>query len=534
MKKKLIISGLVLTLLLPNSPVYGEVINEKESINKEEIIDKIEERESKNELSVYIDGIPQEFTVAPFIENGTTLVPMRAIFEALGAEVKWIEHSKTVIATKQDVTVEIKIGSYFAKLNDEIVKLTVQPRLVEGTTMVPLRFVSEALGAEVEWDGDTRTIQISKVRSEQPSNDLDETDGQIKGNGLEDDSAFENEANHALTYEKAVEMALKNSYRLKIENDTIRRTEEVRDRLAESFIYSRPVGQGVGQEDLIARQSLLALAQTDIGLSQAKRMVSITEEAIAFQVKNVMDEILSTQIELAFIEEELEHTERKLVLAKIKEENGLESKFNVNMARTALEEGKKQRELLEKALDKAYLKLNQLIGKKDEERYKIVGGVTFEPVKVTDLDAHVHRVISQDPYVWLQEKNIEQAELGLTLYTYNAGQEPYAAKEIDVRNEKNKLMDLKSKLEESIRARFNDIQQLEKQYEVLEVNLKKAEDALNLIRTQYDAGMAIDIELEEAQLAVDRIKKEMEKLAFTHEKLKILFNKPYLAPDYLN
>lgn len=301
-------------------------------LNQIKVIDEVADTSNSvsSDISIYIDGVKQEYEVTPIIENGTTLVPMRAIFETFGAEVKWVDHNQPIIATKKDLRIEIKLGSYFVKINDETIKLNVQPKLVNGVTMVPLRFISEAFGADVEWDASSKTININKHENEAPiENDYDISTG--------------------LTYDQAVDMALKQSYKLKRDHATIKRIEEVREVLAESFMLSRPLGFGVGEADLVARQSLLGLAQTDINLGMAKKQVSITEEAIAFQVKDAMDEVITHQIDLAFIEKELEFTERQLELARIKEENGLESKFNVNMSKRSLEEGKKAKRVIGKS-----------------------------------------------------------------------------------------------------------------------------------------------------------------------------------------
>jgi putative sterol carrier protein len=108
--------------------------------------------------SVKINGNP--LNVQPVLENGRTLVPMRAIFEALGASVEWDEQTKTVTAKKFTTEIKISIGGKALK-NSEEVTLDVPAKIVDGKTLVPLRFVGEALGAQVEWDSNTKTISIT-------------------------------------------------------------------------------------------------------------------------------------------------------------------------------------------------------------------------------------------------------------------------------------------------------------------------------------------------------------------------------------
>lgn len=114
-----------------------------------------------NWITVIIDGEMQFFDQPPVVMKGSTLVPLRAIFEKLGAEVTWNAKEQSVTAKKGDSTVWLKIGSSKAKINGRNVDLQSPPQTINGSTMVPLRFVSEALGAEVLWDAETSTITIT-------------------------------------------------------------------------------------------------------------------------------------------------------------------------------------------------------------------------------------------------------------------------------------------------------------------------------------------------------------------------------------
>jgi branched-chain amino acid transport system substrate-binding protein len=112
-------------------------------------------------ITVTVDDIPVAFDVPPRVESGRTLVPLRAIFEALQAEVKWDPVTLTVTSTKGSTTVSLTINSADAYVNGSLVKLDVPAKIIDGRTFVPLRFVGEALGAEVVWDGTTRSITIT-------------------------------------------------------------------------------------------------------------------------------------------------------------------------------------------------------------------------------------------------------------------------------------------------------------------------------------------------------------------------------------
>ncbi|MEK5259387.1 MULTISPECIES: stalk domain-containing protein [Paenibacillus] len=110
--------------------------------------------------TVYVDDRPLQLAAQPLLLEGTALVPMRQLFEAQGAELSWNASSKTVTATKNEAVLTYRMGELAATLNGKTLSLNVPGQIVEGNTMIPLRFVSEALGSTVKWDALTRAIRI--------------------------------------------------------------------------------------------------------------------------------------------------------------------------------------------------------------------------------------------------------------------------------------------------------------------------------------------------------------------------------------
>jgi hypothetical protein len=111
-------------------------------------------------IKVYINGEQKIFPQAPVMENGRTLVPLRGIFEGLGADVEWDNATRSITATKEKTTVYLKIGSKQAKVDGKSVTIDVPAKIINGSTMVPIRFVSESLGAEVKWDAAASAVLI--------------------------------------------------------------------------------------------------------------------------------------------------------------------------------------------------------------------------------------------------------------------------------------------------------------------------------------------------------------------------------------
>lgn len=114
-----------------------------------------------NAVELYIDFTKLDPPMPPVIVDGSTLVPMRAIFEALGADVEWDAETRTAKGTRGDTVVEIPIDSRTAYVNGESKELAVPAQLINNSTMVPARFVSESMGCVVTWNGETSTAAVA-------------------------------------------------------------------------------------------------------------------------------------------------------------------------------------------------------------------------------------------------------------------------------------------------------------------------------------------------------------------------------------
>ena len=115
---------------------------------------------SNQEIKVTINGIQLYTEVSPRSINGRILVPMRAIFEAMRAEVEWHGPTQTVIGKKDNKEITLQIGNTKASVDGEEVELD-SPAIVErGSTLVPVRFIAESLGADVSWIKESKTVAI--------------------------------------------------------------------------------------------------------------------------------------------------------------------------------------------------------------------------------------------------------------------------------------------------------------------------------------------------------------------------------------
>lgn len=113
-------------------------------------------------IHVDVNGTPVSFAGAPPIEsNGSVLVPLRGVFEAMGASVNYDSAAHAITAKKGSQVVVLPLGSTTASVNGQPSTLSQPARVVDGTTLVPLRFVAEALGGNVQWQAAQNTVAIT-------------------------------------------------------------------------------------------------------------------------------------------------------------------------------------------------------------------------------------------------------------------------------------------------------------------------------------------------------------------------------------
>lgn len=116
---------------------------------------------AENPITVEVDFGTVQFDTSPVNINGRVLVPVRAIFEAMGAEVIWNAGTRTVTSKLDNTTVVMQIDSPTMRINGEPKSLDVAPQIIDDRTLVPARAAAEAFGGRVQWQGDQNRVIIS-------------------------------------------------------------------------------------------------------------------------------------------------------------------------------------------------------------------------------------------------------------------------------------------------------------------------------------------------------------------------------------
>lgn len=118
------------------------------------------------DIRVTVDGAMVTMPdVQPVMMNNRVMVPVRGVFEHMNASVEWNESTQTVLATHGSHNIRLPINSYTASVDGQNVSLDTPAVIHGGRTLVPLRFLSESLGASVKWDSVVRQVQITSATS---------------------------------------------------------------------------------------------------------------------------------------------------------------------------------------------------------------------------------------------------------------------------------------------------------------------------------------------------------------------------------
>ncbi len=157
---------------------------------------------------VLIDGKELKTDVPGLIYNDRSMVPFRAILEALDAQVNWNEATRTVLAQKGQTEISLQIDNNVAWVNTQTVKLDAPAIIVDNRTMVPVRFVAESLGETVDWDANKRIVRIeTSKKAAEPEQPVQPTPDKISsGSILSENESLEYSKNNSALFLKGTEV----------------------------------------------------------------------------------------------------------------------------------------------------------------------------------------------------------------------------------------------------------------------------------------------------------------------------------------
>ncbi|WP_458411710.1 stalk domain-containing protein [Schinkia sp. CFF1] len=472
-------------------------------------------------ISVFVDNNKVAFDQNPVIHGDITLVPLRGVFEKIGAKVDWNTKTQTVKVIKEDKTITLKKGSKDAFINNNLQKLDTDPQLLNNRIMVPLRFISETLNAKVDWNGSTRTITITQQANTQQTSQNDNTNKVVT----------KDENSTTLTYNDALQKSLAYSYALKQAQKEIDKADESRDDYGEFFRYSSPFGNGNSLEDAQMRQIYLGMLSADDKVKKANRDLETTKDEITYQVKQAYNDILDKEASKLYNEKALAVEQLNFKFAKIQLEQGVISKVQYDQLANKLDAAKKTVEASEKALTQANTKLNQLMGVTSNNSYSLVDMPTFETMDNVDVDYQITKTLENHPSIFELEQAKNLAQKSLDFYSYNSGSigDNYETKRITAASIGDQIAQTKDSIAQGVRTTYLNIKSLEDQYAILQTNLANAEKSLEVAKVQYEVGQTTELDLRQKELQVADLNAKITDTVVKLDNLHAVFEKPWAA-----
>ena len=149
----------------PNAIIYCSANSTAAKECKARSISYLTDKSVNSLITVYYNGTRvsfHEYDQDPALINDRTLVPLRAIFEAMNADVQWDQATQTVTSTRDGITIKLTIGDDKIYKNGQAITTDVPAQIINERTMIPVRVIAEAFGADVEWNGSGRAVLINE------------------------------------------------------------------------------------------------------------------------------------------------------------------------------------------------------------------------------------------------------------------------------------------------------------------------------------------------------------------------------------
>lgn len=329
------------------------------------------------------------------------------------------------------------------------------------------------------------------------------------------------------TSDELLKIAIANSRDINRANIDIRNNEILRDHASRQYTNT-PMGNGNGIEDARQRQVLQGFLAADTALSMSKRQIDTIIDNLDYRVNTAYNNLLRELRKVETREQSYLLARREVNINQIRYELGMISMFELNQSMLKYKEEEKKKLALNTDLNKAYIELNTIVGFKDSNRYE-VERKEFEISKdYPELSTHLLRLNDLNPNFWMLDQNVNLAETSLDLYTFNAGLEPYASREVEVTKAVMDREIRKEQFREYVKRIYLSLEQIEDQYKVLKTNLESAQKQYDRLLLNYEIGVVTKFDLDKAKHSITELEDRLYELEIQHDNTKRLYLKPWV------
>ncbi|WP_053954758.1 stalk domain-containing protein [Inediibacterium massiliense] len=456
---------------------------------------------------------------APYIKNGRTMMPIRNIAEVIGIDsklIQWDEQNQTVNIYKDDQIIQMKVNSNIVNVDGRKIIMDTIVEMKEDRVMLPIKYLADIFGINTKYNSITKVVTITIEKNNQVE--------KKESSKQESNEQQNQEKKWDYTYDDLLAKALKFSRTLKQAEMDVDRAKEMKDDASDA-IDEIPLSYGVGKAEKPVHDAYLYFKSAEVNRQLADRQINKVKDKIAYEVKSAYYEVLKWEDAKKVATLAIDFYNKDLQQIKAKYDQGMSSELEKKQSERNYQNAKKELELADKGLKKAYEQLNDLIGAKADERYTLKGDIAFEKIKDEDIEGHIIKSIEESPSLWALQKSIELKDLGVKLYVYNVGGESYKVKEIDAQKATIELGEKKQAYEYGLRKIYTSLNQRKDQYEQQKIALEQAQDDLKKAKVNMEIGMTIPLKVQQATLQIEKTKKELRNKVMEYNILAMEYDK---------
>ncbi|MEA4924900.1 MAG: TolC family protein [Syntrophomonadaceae bacterium] len=326
-----------------------------------------------------------------------------------------------------------------------------------------------------------------------------------------------------LTIQQAIDMALKNSSSIKMNDYNIKSAEITLDDASDAVTYM-PTGQA--DESVIS--AVTALESANISWNMANKSKDTEEDKTVYTVFKDYTGVLQALENLQYAEQAMSNARWQILMASNTHQVGMISQYQMDQAELQHQTAQNSLTNAQVALDSAYHSLNQDIGLQPDERPSLAEQPAYSKLVVDDVEAYAHRITESSPSIWQADSQISVAKIQLDLSAYaNTTGNGYQTRKLAIDKAELSASSARDSMEQAVRTLYSSILNLENTYDLQLQALQQTEATLEVTKLKYDLGMATKDDVQTAQLNLSNDRKSLNSTIYQHEQLKLAFEKPW-------
>ncbi len=463
---------------------------------------------------IKIDGMYEVLKITPAESEGLTLVALQEVFGLIGASYSYDPYSNVITAHKGKNSLTMKVGYTKATLNDNSVEMPLAPVMIRETVMLPLVFISESLGCNIQYDKDKNLYSIKTGRG-----DLTTLNINYK---LSDSPEY-------TTFDEALTTVIAANSTLKDLDQTVKLLEETRDKTIKAYRDTPNTGSIIPAINFLRGINTLDIQALNIPLSE-----QIIKDSSQYLLISAVSKVAQAQIDLQLLEQNSKLQDLNVRNLKLKESLGMASANDLTKAQQDNQQTKSNLSVAGITLDKEMASLKSLLNKNMPHDIVVSHSISY-PALTDSVETYVSIKKLEAPTLKIKKNSMAEAEYNLKTHNdFSRDMKDYAKEStIEKQNAYDKAVrdysDTEKAIDTTVRSTYNSVKQLIERQNSLDIDLQKARDTYNTTISSFDAGMITIYEVDMAKFAISYAEAAIIKNKYSIWALMFLLEHPYLS-----